>query len=64
MTRGEGDWLRSVLTPLLARSVPRAVVLPRCPFEHDSTHAMGFWEAIGKVKKALAAAGVGVEAGE
>ena len=37
------------------------VVLPVCPFTPDSTHAMVWWEAIGKVKRALAAAGVTVK---
>ena len=37
------------------------VVLPECPFTPESTHTMGWWEAIGKVKKALAAAGVTVK---
>jgi hypothetical protein len=46
---------------LLARSSPPEVVLPELPFTPDSTHAMGWWEAIGKVKKALAAAGVAVK---
>lgn len=50
-----------VAKSLLARSSPPEVVLPELPFTPDSTHAMGWWEAIGKVKRALAAAGVKVK---
>jgi len=46
---------------LLASSSPPEVVLPKLPFTPDSTHAMGWWEAIGKVKRALAWAGVAVK---
>jgi hypothetical protein len=49
------------LRNLLARSSPPEVVLPVCPFTPDSTHAMGWYEAIGRVGRLLAAAGVTVK---
>ena len=44
--------------PAASGAAGAGVVLPECPFTPESTHTMGWWEAIGKVKKALAAAGV------
>ena len=46
--------------PAASGAAGTGVVLPECPFTPESTHTMGWWEAIGKVKKALAAAGVTV----
>ena len=44
--------------PAASGAAGAGVVLPECPFTPESTHTMGWWEAIGKVKQALAAAGV------
>ena len=64
----KASWSYSVaqeLENILTRSSPPEVVLPVCEFTRLSTHMMGFLEAIGRVKKALAAAGVTVkEVGE
>jgi hypothetical protein len=54
-------FIARVLKQLLARSTPPEVVLPVCPFTPHSTHAWGWREAAGKIKKLLAAAGVAVK---
>lgn len=51
----------TALESVRAASVAAVVVPEECPFTPDSTHAMGWWEAIGQLKKALAAAGVPVK---
>ena len=62
----EADTLRARVAeleaaPAASGAAGTGVVLPECPFTPESTFTMGWWEAIGKVKKALAAAGVTVK---
>jgi len=63
VTTSEGEWVRSVLTALLARSSPPEVVHPECHFDQlsgcSAFHAWNICAA--DFRKSLAAAGVAVK---
>jgi hypothetical protein len=61
VTTSEGEWVRSVLTALLARNAPPEVVLPEPDCSWCCDYATVWRECLEAVRSSLAAAGVAVK---